>query len=95
MCQCEFGKQSGKGKVVFGGSVQRVGGARGSPASRGVAALSTAYRKPFDLLTEGLSLSSCGADDVVTRTLDRVIQGFREALEAAKPRFPVDCCRRT
>ncbi|MCK4305632.1 MAG: hypothetical protein KAY24_15450 [Candidatus Eisenbacteria sp.] len=38
------------------------------------------YRKPFDLLTEGLYFSSCGADDLVTRTLDRVVQGFREAL---------------
>lgn len=30
--------------------------------------------------TEGPSFSSCGVDGVVTRTLDRVIQGFREAI---------------
>jgi hypothetical protein len=49
------------------------------------ASLTVTYGKPFDLLTEGLSFSSCGADEVVTRTLERVIQGFREALEHPGP----------
>ncbi len=39
-----------------------------------------ANRKPFDLLTEGLSDFRCGANVDVTRTLERVTQGFREAL---------------
>ena len=51
-------------------------------SAKQLAALSVTYREPFDLLTEGLSFRGCGADDVVTRTLERVIQGFREALES-------------
>jgi hypothetical protein len=34
---------------------------------------------PPDLAIGGL-LCHCGADDVVTRTFERVIRGFREAL---------------
>ena len=36
---------------------------------------------PLDLATEGL-LFDCGADDVVARTSERVIQSFGEALES-------------
>ena len=42
--------------------------------------LAMTYRKPFDILAEGLSVTCGGADVVVTGTLERVIERFREAL---------------
>jgi hypothetical protein len=40
-------------------------------------------------LIEGLSDTRCGADGDVTRTLERVIEGFLEALEERQHHDPL------